>query len=93
MAELIVDIVGSCAATLTTVAFLPQTIRIFRTKDTAAISLAMYLTFSTGVLCWLFYGLMLVSWPIIIANVITFGLCCAILAMKLRDVLRRRVAK
>lgn len=80
----LVDIVGSLAATLTTVSFLPQVIHTFRTKDARGISLGMYSVFISGVSCWLVYGLLLDAWPIIVANTITVSLALAILVMKLR---------
>jgi MtN3 and saliva related transmembrane protein len=47
------------------------------------ISLVMYAIFTCGVAMWLAYGIFLDSWPIIIANSITFGLAGAVLLMKL----------
>ncbi|MBN8531604.1 MAG: SemiSWEET transporter [Alphaproteobacteria bacterium] len=78
------QLIGSIAAFLTTTAFLPQTIKVIRTRDTRSISLAMYATFSAGVFLWLIYGLMLMSWPIIVANCVTLVLSLTILAMKIR---------
>lgn len=77
-------IVSAIAATLTTVAFIPQAIHIIRRKDTAAVSLMMYATFSTGVFFWGIFGILIDSWPIIIANVITFALAITIVALKIR---------
>lgn len=78
------DWVGSIAATLTTTAFIPQVWQVWRTRHTKDISLGMYIIFTTGVLMWLGYGVLLVSWPIIIANSITALLAGAVLVMKLR---------
>jgi len=78
------DLVGYCAATLTTAAFVPQAVHTFRTKDVSGISLTMYGTFTLGVALWLGYGLLLGAWPIVIANAITLALAIAILVMKLR---------
>jgi MtN3 and saliva related transmembrane protein len=78
------DFIGSLAATLTTVAFLPQAIYTFRTKDVSGISLGMYSTFTLGVTMWLLYGVLLEAWPIVIANSITTVLACAILYMKVK---------
>lgn len=75
---------GYVAATLTTVAFLPQTIKTLRTKDTRGISLRMYVVFTAGVAMWLWYGFVLQSWPMILANVVTLVLSTSILVMKLR---------
>jgi MtN3 and saliva related transmembrane protein len=78
------DVIGAAAATLTTVSFVPQTLKTFRTRDVSGISLGMYSLFATGVALWLAYGVLLADWPIIIANAITLALACAVLAMKLR---------
>ena len=75
---------GYVAATLTTVAFLPQAVKTLKTRDTRSISLGMYIVFTVGVGFWLMYGIYLHSLPMIVSNVITFGLAAAILAMKLR---------
>lgn len=76
---------GMAAGACTTLAFVPQVLRVMRTKDTTAISLPMYVIFTTGVALWFGYGLLLHSWPIIINNVITFLLSLVILVYKLRD--------
>ena len=78
------DWIGYLAALLTTVAFVPQALHTLRSRDTRGISLAMYAIFTVGVGCWLAYGLLLDSWPMILANIVTLGLSAAILALKLR---------
>ncbi len=78
------DLIGAVAATLTTVSFVPQALKTFRTRDVSGISLGMYSLFAAGVALWLAYGVLLADWPIIIANAITLALACAVLAMKLR---------
>jgi len=78
------DLIGTLAAILTTISFLPQALHTFRTKDVRGISLGMYSAFTLGVAMWLVYGLLLGAWPVVIANVITLALASAILVMKLR---------
>jgi MtN3 and saliva related transmembrane protein len=78
------DWVGSAAATLTTVSFIPQAWKVWRTRHTADISLSMYAMFTLGVALWLAYGILLAAWPIIIANCITLLLAGAVLVMKLK---------
>ena len=78
------DLIGSLAACLTTASFIPQAWQTFRSRDVSGISLGMYSLFTAGVALWLVYGLLLMAWPIIIANVITTSLALAILVMKLR---------
>jgi MtN3 and saliva related transmembrane protein len=78
------DLIGYCAAALTTASFVPQAWHTFKTRDVRGISLGMYSTFTVGVACWLVYGVLLGAWPIVIANCITLALASAILVMKLR---------
>ncbi|MGI9132627.1 MAG: SemiSWEET transporter [Rhodoferax sp.] len=78
------DLVGYCAAALTTASFVPQALHTFRTRDVSGISLGMYGAFSLGVGLWLAYGVLLQAWPIIVANAITLTLALSILIMKLR---------
>lgn len=75
---------GYVAAVLTTTAFVPQAIKTIRSKDTRSISLGMYVVFTIGIAFWLAYGIALHSWPMIVSNIITFGLSATILAMKLK---------
>lgn len=77
------ELVGYCAAALTTLAFLPQALLTFRTREVHGISLGMYSVFTLGVGLWLAYGLLTGSWPIVVANAITLVLAAAILCMKL----------
>lgn len=77
-------IFGTVAAILTTGSFVPQVAHTIRTRDTRAISLTMYLLFTAGVGGWLFYGLLLASWPMVISNVICFSLALVVLAMKIK---------
>ena len=78
------DWVGSVAGFYTTVAFLPQVLKVWHSRSARDISLGMYAVFTLGVLCWLAYGWMLMVWPIIIANIVTLVLVAAVIAMKLR---------
>ena len=79
------EIVGAVAATLTTIAFVPQAHKVLVYKDTRSLSLGMYLIFTAGVLLWGLYGVLRDDWVIVAANAITAVLCLAILAMKLRN--------
>ncbi|HBN47684.1 MAG: hypothetical protein GYB52_06480 [Rhodospirillales bacterium] len=75
---------GLLAGSLTTIAFLPQVIRTWRTRSTADISLVMFLILCTGIALWLVYGLVRGDWPVIIANGFTLVLASTILFFKLR---------
>ncbi len=78
------DAIGTVAACLTTASFVPQVWHTLRTRDVRGISLGMYSLFTVGVILWLVYGILLMAWPIIIANAITTSLALMILVMKLR---------
>jgi MtN3 and saliva related transmembrane protein len=80
----VTDSIGSIAAVLTTTAFMPQAYHSWKTRDLSGISLPMYSLFSLGVACWVVYGLLIASWPIIVANGITLILACAMLYLKLK---------
>lgn len=77
--------IGILAAFLTTTAFIPQVVRVIRTRDTHAISLWMYLMFSSGVALWLLYGILLKLWPIILANAVTLLLSLIVIYFKVRQ--------
>jgi MtN3 and saliva related transmembrane protein len=78
------ELIGFTAATLTTLAFVPQALKSYKEKSTKDISLVMYVVMFTGVILWLLYGIHLNSIPIIIANAITalFNLSIIILKIK-----------
>lgn len=78
------DVIGFCAAFLTTASFVPQAWLTFKTRDVSGISLGMYSAFTVGVALWLVYGLTLGAWPVVVANTITLVLALSILVMKLR---------
>ncbi len=79
-----VTILGLAAGTLTTVAFLPQVTKAWRTKSTKDISLVMFIMFCIGIFLWLIYGIFLKSLPIILANAITLILALTILILKIK---------
>ena len=80
----ITDWIGSAAAALTTTSFIPQVWKVWRTRHTADISLSMYAMFTLGVALWLCYGILIESWPAVVANSITLLLAGAVLVMKLK---------
>ena len=84
-----IELLGYLAACLTTLSFAPQAWLIFRTRNVAGVSLGMYGAMTAGVVLWLVYGVLIRSWPLVAANVVTLSLAGSILAMKL--VLGRRL--
>ncbi len=83
-----IEVVGYIAATLTTASQFPQAYKVIKTNDTRSISLTMYLVFMLGVLCWLAYGALIQSNPMIIANVITIAPVFYIFVMKCKHLRR-----
>ncbi|MBD2136037.1 SemiSWEET transporter [Anabaena sp. FACHB-1237] len=80
----LVTIIGLLAATLTTIAFLPQLWQIWRTKSAKDVSYVMLIIFMSGLFLWLIYGIILGALPVILANSITLFLNCIILWLKVR---------
>ncbi len=78
------DLLGYLAAILTTASFLPQVIRVYRTRSVEDISTTMYVGFLCGVSLWLWYGIRLNSLPLMLANGTTFLLAGAVLVGKFR---------
>jgi MtN3 and saliva related transmembrane protein len=78
------EIIGGIAAILTTAAYIPQSIKVFREKNTKSLSLGMYIMITSGIAMWLIYGIMIDSPSVIIANAVTLVLAGAILFMKIR---------
>jgi MtN3 and saliva related transmembrane protein len=75
---------GYVAATMTTLAFVPQAVKTIRTRDTSSISLGMYVVFTAGIAMWLVYGIALDSMPMILSNIVTFILSATILGLKIK---------
>ncbi len=76
--------VGYFAGFLTTIAFIPQVLKTWKSKSASDLSLGMFSVFSLGVLCWLIYGILLAEVPIIFWNTVTLILALALLVMKLK---------
>jgi MtN3 and saliva related transmembrane protein len=79
-----VTTLGLLAGTLTTIAFIPQIAKAWRSKSTGDLSWGMVITFSTGVLLWLIYGIWIDSLPVILANSVTLVLQGGIILMKIK---------
>lgn len=81
--ETVTQIFGYVAAALTTGAFIPQAIKVYRTNSTKDIALGTFLLFTFGTGLWLVYGILIWSYPIIGANVVSIVFACYILIKKL----------
>jgi MtN3 and saliva related transmembrane protein len=80
----VITVVGLLAGSLTTISFLPQAIKTWKTKSTEDISLVMFVCFCTGVILWMVYGLYTENSPVFLANFATFILAFPILVCKLK---------
>jgi MtN3 and saliva related transmembrane protein len=75
---------GYLAGIFTTIAFVPQLAKVWKSRSTHDISLAMFVIFCAGIGLWLIYGLLIDSPPIILANAVTLIIAFAILIFKIR---------
>lgn len=79
------ELFGYLGGALTTIAFVPQAYKVYKTRQTKDLSLAMFIIFSIGVFCWFIYGVYLQSIPMILANSITICLSLYILIVKIKN--------
>ena len=80
MIQLLVLLAGGC----TTIAFLPQVIKTWKSRSAKDLSLSMFSIFCIGVMLWLIYGIMVQDIPVIAANMLTLMLASTLLYFKLR---------
>jgi len=78
------DAIGYLAGALTTIAFVPQALKMYTSKSGKDVSARMLMIFSAGVVLWLIYGIMIGSLPVILSNVVTLILSATIIALKIR---------
>lgn len=79
-----INFLGFAAATLTTIAFLPQLIQVWQTKSARDVSLVMLITFCLGIFLWFVYGILISSQPVIFANFLTLVFNLIILWLKIK---------
>lgn len=82
--NLVTEIVGFSAGTLTTLCWTPQAVKILRSRDAKSISLVTQIAFVVGCSLWLVYGILMQSISIVVFNVITILLNLLIIGLKLR---------
>jgi MtN3 and saliva related transmembrane protein len=83
-------LIGLAAATLTTAAFVPQLVKVLRSRSADDLSFGMLVVFSAGLLLWLVYGVRAGMLPVVVANAVTLALNLTILGLKVRHGRRRR---
>ncbi len=79
-----IEIVGLIAGVLTTIAYLPQVRKTWKTKSVKELSLSMYIVMFVGVMLWLTYGILIDSISIILANIVTGILTSLLIYLKLK---------
>ena len=84
ISNFILKYIGFLAAFCTTFAFIPQAVKVWKTKSTKDISLYMFIIFTVGVFSWLIYGITISDMPIILANSVTLVLSLFILMFKIK---------
>lgn len=77
-------ITGLIAASLTTFAFLPQSIRAIKTRHTGDLSLATLIMLETGIVIWIIYGTMISNIPLLAANIVSFIFITITLILKIK---------
>ena len=77
-------ILGLVAGALTTISFLPQVLKAWRSKSTKDVSLKMFVILSTGIFLWIVYGIFIRDLPVVVTNVVTFVLAFTILILKIK---------
>ena len=79
-----VTILGLVAGTLTTLSFLPQLLKAWKSRSTHDISIGMFSLLAVGIMLWIVYGIVTADVPVIVANTVTLVFVSLILALKLR---------
>jgi MtN3 and saliva related transmembrane protein len=79
-----VTILGLVAGTLTTLSFLPQLLKAWKSRSTHDISIGMFSLLAAGVMLWIVYGVVTSDLPVIVANSVTLVFVGLILVLKLR---------
>ncbi|MCA1904082.1 MAG: hypothetical protein CV045_01840 [Cyanobacteria bacterium M5B4] len=77
-----IDVLGMVAATLSTLSFLPQVIKVWQTRSTKDLSTITLVSLNLGIFLWLVYGFLIQKAPVIIANAITLILTLTMLFLK-----------
>lgn len=79
-----VSLLGFAAGCVTVVSFIPQVIRVWRTRQTRDLSLGAFALLISGAMLWLLYGILTQDVPVIATNAVVGILVGAILIAKLR---------
>ena len=78
-----IEALGFAAATLTTLAFVPQVVKSWRRRSVDDLSLGMLVALNVGILLWIAYGLAIAAFPLVFANVVTLVFTAILLGLKI----------
>ena len=73
-----IDIIGLTATIVTTIAFLPQVIKVYKEKSAKDISYMSFIQLVLGASLWTIYGFMIGSIHVIISNAVVAS-CSALI--------------
>ncbi len=73
------SVIGFIAACLTMFSFIPQIVKVIKTKSAGDVSVVMLLQLSAGVTLWTVYGIARRDPIIILANTVTLTTLCVLL--------------
>lgn len=79
-----ISLLGFAAGLITTVSFVPQVVRVWRTRSVADLSLGTFALLISGAALWLLYGVLIGDGPVIVTNLAVGLLIAAILVAKVR---------
>ena len=79
----IINIVGAAGGIVSSVTFLPQVIKIWKTKSAKDLSMGTLLFLVLNVSLWLLYGILTNLYPIIITNGIVLSMVFIMVYFKL----------
>ncbi|MDA9035953.1 SemiSWEET transporter [Flavobacteriaceae bacterium] len=83
--DILVEVVGLVGATFTTLAFVPQVVKIWKNRSSNGVSLSMYVCMLVGIIIWLAYGILINSIAVIAANILSGILQVVIIFLTLKN--------
>jgi MtN3 and saliva related transmembrane protein len=78
------DWIGFTAGATTTLAFLPQVLKVWKSRSVQDISLGMYLVITVGLALWVWYGFRTGSMPVVVGNGLILLQTVLVLVAKIR---------
>jgi MtN3 and saliva related transmembrane protein len=77
------EILGYSAGAVTALTFLPQVIKTWKEKSAKDISLLMFIIAAVNEVMWIWYGVLLDNWVIILTNSIVLAMSSTMICLKL----------